>query len=87
MWKRNENNDYGDLITKFLAVRRDGIAFNTEDRECVFLEFTRPMDSQKSSPEEPADWAEKKNITKNLCYEIHRTFLEEYSDRKLGRLG
>ena len=24
MWKRNENNDYGDLILKFLAARRGG---------------------------------------------------------------
>ena len=89
VWKRNENDYYGDLITKFLAVRPDGIAFNAEDslRECVFLEFTRPMDSQKSSPEEPADWAEKKDIAKDLRYDNHRIFLKEYSDRKLGRLG
>ena len=44
------------------------------------------MDSQESSPEDPADWAEKKNIAKNLRYEHHRAFLEEYSDRKLGKL-
>ena len=87
VWKRNENNDYGDLITKFLAVRPDGIAFNAEDRECVFLEFTRPINSQMSSLEELADWVEKKDITKDLRYENHRIFLKEYSDRKLGRLG
>lgn len=52
----------------------------------MFLEFTRPMDSQKSSPEDLADCAEKKDIAKNLRYENHRIFLEEYSDRKLGRL-
>ena len=52
---------------------------------CV-SEFTRPIESKKSSPEDLADWAEKKDIAKNLRYENHRTFLEEYSDRKLGRL-
>jgi len=52
----------------------------------VFLEFTRPMDSQKSSPEDLEDWAEKRNIAKNLRYENHRSFLEKYSDCKLGRL-
>ena len=54
-WKRNEKNEYGDLITQFLACRPDGIAFNTEGRECVFLEFTGPMDSQNSSPEDLVD--------------------------------
>ena len=63
-WKRNEKNEYGDLITQFLACRPDGIAFNAEGRECVFLEFTRPMDSQTSSPEELADWAEKNMLTR-----------------------
>ena len=53
----------------------------------MFLEFTRPMDSQKSSPEYLEDWAEKKDIAKDLRYENHRSFLEEYSDRKLGRPG
>jgi len=44
------------------------------------------MDSQKSSPEYLEDWAEKNDIAKNLRYENHRSFLEKYSDRKLGRL-
>ena len=72
-WKRNEKNEYGDLITQFLACRPDRIAFSAQCRECVFLEFTRPMDSQKSSPEDLIDWAEKKDIAKNLRYENHRT--------------
>ena len=86
MWDHNENNDYGDLILKFLVARPDGIAFNAEGRECVFLEFKRPMDSWEDSPEEPADWAEKRDIVKNPRYEHHRAFLKEYSDRKLRRL-
>ena len=49
-WKRNEKNEYGDLITKFLAARPDGIAFNAEGKECRFLEFMRPMDAQQSIP-------------------------------------
>ena len=55
VWKRNEDDDYDDLITKFLAVRPDGIAFNAEGRECVFFEFTRPMDSWEGSSEELED--------------------------------
>jgi len=69
-----------------LSVRPDGIAFNAEDRKCVFLEFTRPMDTLTSSVDEPADWAEKTNIAKDLQYENHRIFLEEYSARRIGRL-
>ena len=44
------------------------------------------MDSWEGSLEVPADWAKKKDIAKNLRYKHHRAFLEEYSDRKLGRL-
>jgi len=38
------------------------------------------------SLDEPADWAEEKDIAKDLRYENHRIFIEEYSERKLGRL-
>ena len=85
-WDRDDDDDYGDLIVKFLAAQPDGMAFNAEGRECVFLEFTRQMDSWEGSLEESADWAKKKDIAKNLRYKHHRAFLEEYSDRKLGRL-
>ena len=44
------------------------------------------MDAQQSTPEVPEDWAEKKDIAKDLRYENHRSFLEEYSARKLGSL-
>jgi len=35
-------------ILTFLACQPDGVAFNATDKECVFLEFTRPMDSVTS---------------------------------------
>ena len=75
-------------IDSFLAARPDGIAFNAEDRICVFLEFTRPMDTRTGLiAEEPGDWAEEKDSLKNLRYENHRSFLEDYSRRILGRLS
>jgi len=86
LWERNADDNYEDKIDSFLAARPDGIAFNAEDRICVFLEFTRPMDTRTGSLEEPGDWAEEKDSLKNLRYENHRSFLEEYSRRKLGRL-
>ena len=86
LWESNEEEDYNDLVTSFMSVRPDGIAFNAEDKECVFLEFTCPMDTLTSYADEPSDWTEKKDITKDLRYENHRIFLEEYSDRKMGRL-
>ena len=69
-----------------MAVRPDGIAFNAKDRKRVFLELTRPMDTRTGSLDESADWAEEKDLAKDLSYENHRSFLEEYSKRKLGRL-
>ena len=86
LWEEADDDNYEAKIDSFLAARPDGIAFNAEDRICVFLEFTRPMDTRRGSPEEPGDWAEEKDFTKNLRYENHRNFLETYSNRKLGRL-
>ena len=40
LWDNVEEKDYDDLVTSFMSVRPDGIAFNAEDRKCVFLEFT-----------------------------------------------
>ena len=50
-WEYNEENEYSTLVTQFLKCRPDGIAFNAEGRECRFLEFTRPMDAQQSTPD------------------------------------
>ena len=71
LWESNEEEDYDDLVTNSMSARPDEIAFNAEDRKCVFLEFTRPMDTLTSSLDEPADWAEKKNIAKDLQYETN----------------
>jgi len=38
-------------ITSFYSWRPDGVAFDDKNKHCVFLEFTRPMDSETSSPE------------------------------------
>ena len=75
LWEKTADNNYESLIDSFLAARPDGIAFNAEDRICVFLEFTRPMDTRLGSPEEPGDWAEEKDSFKNSRYENHRNFL------------
>ena len=32
-------------ITSFYSLRPDGVAFDDKNKHCVFLEFTRPMDS------------------------------------------
>ena len=86
LWETDSDGNYESKIDSFLAARPDGIAFNAEDRICVFLEFTRPMDTRTGLiAEEPGDWAEEKDSLKNLRYENHRNFLEEYSGRKLGR--
>ena len=44
------------------------------------------MDSWEGPPEEPEDWAEKKEPAKNLRYEHLRAFLEAYSKRKPGKM-
>jgi len=86
LWERNEDDNYEVSIDRFLSVRPDGIAFNTEDRKFVFLEFTRPVDTRTGCLDEPADWSEDTDFVKSLSCEKHRSFLEEYSKRKFGRL-
>ena len=39
-------------ITSFYSRRPDGVAFDDKNKHCVFLEFTRPMDSVTSTEEE-----------------------------------
>jgi len=58
-----------ELITSFYSRRPDGVAFDDKNRHCVFLEFTRPMDSVTSSQE--VDWAEEKELEKNIRYGMH----------------
>jgi len=50
-------------ITTFCGRRPDGVAFDGKGKQCVFLEFTRPIDPVTASDE--WDWAEKKELEKN----------------------
>jgi len=42
----------------FISRRLDGLAFDKEKKSCVFLEYTRAMDTNE-------DWAEKKEQEKD----------------------
>jgi hypothetical protein len=64
-------------ITSFYSRRPDGVAFDDKNKHCVFLEFTRPMDSVTSSPE--GDWAERKELEKNARYGMHIYFINHLS--------
>jgi len=60
--------DFDDTdIDTFIARRPDGLAFDKEKKLCVFLEYTRAMDTNK-------DWAEKKEQEKNVRYSSHLGF-------------
>ena len=48
----------------FFGRRPDEAAFDAMDKQCVFLEFTRLMDSVRSSDE--GDWAERKELEKRM---------------------
>jgi len=51
------NFDDADIDT-FIALRPDGLAFDMEEKLCVFLEYKRAMDTNE-------DWAGKKEQEKN----------------------
>jgi len=65
-------------IDTFIARRPDGLAFDKEKKLCVFLEYTRPMDTNE-------DWAEKKEQEKNDRYSSHLGFINHLSHR--GKSG
>jgi len=48
----------------FIARRPDGLAFDKEKKSCVFLEYTRAMDTNE-------DWATKKEQEKDDTYSTH----------------
>jgi len=58
----------------FIARRPDGLAFDKEKKLCVFLEYTRAMDTNK-------DWAEKEEQEKNDRYSSHIGFINHLSNR------
>jgi len=53
----------------------DGLAFDKEFFLCVFLEYTRAMDTNE-------DWAEKKEQEKNDRYSSHLGFINHLSNRE-----
>jgi len=65
--------DFDDTdIDTFIARRPDGLAF---DKENVFLEYTRAMDTNE-------DWAERKKQEKNERYGSHLGFINHLSNRE-----
>jgi len=68
--------DFDDTdIETFIARRPDGLAFDKEKKLCVFLEYTRAMDTNE-------DWAEKKEQEKNYRYSSHLGFINHLSHRE-----
>jgi len=59
-----DDSDIGTCIAR----RPDGLAFDKEKKLCVFLEYTRAMDTNE-------DWAEKKEQEKNDRYSSHLGFI------------
>ena len=62
-------------IDTFIARRLDGLAFDKQRKLCVFLEYTRAMDTNE-------DWAEKKEPEKNDRYSSHLGFINHLSNRE-----
>jgi len=60
-------------ITTFYGRRPDGVAFDAKGKQCIFLEFTRPIDPVTSSDE--WDWAERKELEKNERYGMRLYFI------------
>jgi len=68
--------DFDDSdIDTFIARRPDGLAFDKEKKLCVFLEYTRAMDTNE-------DWAEKKEQEKKNRYSSHLGFINHLSHRE-----
>jgi len=60
--------DFDDSdIDTFIARRPDGLAFDKEKKSCVFLEYTRAMDTNE-------DWAEKKEQEKKRQIQLPSRF-------------
>ena len=68
--------DFDDsIIDTFIARRPDGLAFDTEKKLCVLLEYTRAMDTVE-------DWAERKEQEKNERYGPLLGFINHLSHRE-----
>jgi len=66
--------DDADIDTS-IARRPDGLAFDKEEKLCVFLEYTRAMDTNE-------DWAERKEQEKNDRYSSLLGFINHLSHRE-----
>ena len=62
-------------IDTFISRRPDGLAFDKEKKSCVFLEYTRAMDTNE-------DWADKKEQEKDDRYSSHLGFINYLNKRK-----
>ena len=61
----------------YLLLWPEGVAFDAKSKQCIFLEFTRPMDLVTLSDER--DWAERKKLEKNERYGMHPYFINYLS--------
>ena len=65
--------DFDDTdIDTVIARRPDGLAFDKEEKLCIFTEYTRAMDTNE-------DWAEKKEQEKNDRYSSHLDLINHLS--------
>ena len=62
-------------IDTFIARRPDGLAFDKEKKLCVFLDYTRAINTND-------DWADKKEQEKNDRYSSHLGFINHLSNRE-----
>jgi len=62
-------------IDTFIARRPDGLLFDKENKSCVFLEYTRAMDTNEDCPE-------KKEQEKNDRYSSHLGFINHLSNQE-----
>jgi len=70
------NNHYEEKdLDTFISRRLDGLAFDKGKKSCVFLEYTRAMDTNE-------DWAEKKEQEKDDRYSSHLGFITHLSRRE-----
>jgi len=67
-------------VTTFFWRRPNGVAFNEKEEKCIFLEFTRPMDSIDFSDD--GDWVERKEAEKDERYALQRYFTNLMSAQK-----
>ena len=69
-------NSYdADLLCTLMSRRPDGLAFDKENKLCVFPEYTRAMDTFE-------DWSTKKQAEKDEWYSTHLDFINHLCKRE-----